>query len=697
MANYLFHEGPQQTVSLPEALGNINAKVLDDRTLRSLVDPAVYMEFDSCRKNGGRMGKAGANAVAKSIREWAQERGCVSYSHWFSPVRGPHHGQKLETFIALDFSTGKLMVDLSGFELFQTETDGSSFPNGGLRQTHEAAAYMGWDTASPPFIYGQTLVIPAAFVSWTGEALDQKTPLLRSNDAINTQALRLLRHLGDSDSAKVVTNVGWEQEFFLVDRNTFLERPDLVSVGRALVGGKPLKGQELSQNYFGRMPVRVRKYLDEVRDTLWELGVSIDCSHNEVAPGQFEMSPIFSLTNLAADGNILTMDVLRDLAFKHDFEVLFHEKPFAGINGSGKHNNWGLNTDTGANLFVPGKTPAENRRFVAFVAALLRTIDKHGDLLRIGVSTAGNDHRLGAQEAPPAIITLALGKALEAHMKSVADGGSIEGYGDDNKYIEVATTVPAIKANFEDRNRTAPFPWCGNRFEFRAVGGNQHIAFPLTMVHAGMADSLRHMADQIDAGASVDDVIRGTIKTHVGGLFSGNGYSQDLYDHAERHGLFHLRTSVDAYVQLAADKNIALFEEQGIFTPNEVRARREVLLEAFTTHVQMEARTLLSMLQTGILPAVVEDYQAASGAGFKSLALEHKRDLIQRLHDAVDALISAVDGANDDDTVAAATHAQEKLKPAIFAAGKLATELETVTDVRAWPYPTYDELLHSYQ
>ena len=357
------HEAPRQEAALPPALANINTHVLDDAILKKLVDPEIYYAFARCRATGLAMDKEEANGLAKSIREWAQSKGCIGYSHWFSPMRGPIHGEKLETFVGVDFQTDQLVVDLTGSELFQTETDGSSFPNGGLRETHEAAAYMGWDTGSPPFIYRQTLYIPSAFVSWTGEALDYKTPLLRADLAVNEQGVRLLRHLGDMETKEVVCNVGWEQEFFLIDREKYLARPDLVATGRTLVGAAPLRGQEQSANYFAKLSPRVNRYMAQAREKMWELGISIHCTHNEVAPAQHEISPIFNLANLAADTNVLAMEVLRDLAFEHGFAVLFHEKPFAGINGTGKHNNWGLNTDTGANLFVPGETEQEKPAF----------------------------------------------------------------------------------------------------------------------------------------------------------------------------------------------------------------------------------------------------------------------------------------------------------------------------------------------
>jgi glutamine synthetase len=697
MQTHYTHEAPKQAAALPKALANINSKVLDDGTLKKLVDPDIYYAFERCRTTGRPMEKKDGNALAASVREWAQSKGCIGYSHWFSPIRGPIHGEKLETFMAVDFETDQLVVNLTGSELFQTETDGSSFPNGGLRETHEAAAYMGWDMGSPPFVYGQTLYIPSVFVSWTGEALDQKTPLLRAGAAVNKQALRLLRHLGDMETEQVVSNVGWEQEFFLIDRENYLARPDLVATGRTLLGQTPLRGQEQSSNYFAKMSPRVRRYLDEAREKMWEMGISIDCAHNEVAPAQYEISPIFSRASLAADTNVLAMEVLRDLAFDHELAVLFHEKPFAGINGNGKHNNWGLNTDKGANLFVPGETEAENRRFIAFVAALSSGVHKHGDLLRCGVSTSGNDHRLGAQEAPPAIFTLYLGKLLEEHMKKIAAGGEITGYGAEDRYIQVASSVADIKANLEDRNRTAPFPWCGNRFEFRAVGGNQHIAFPLAIIDSAIAESLKHMCDEMDAGKDVDLVIRETIRENLGVLFSGNGYSSELYEFAEKGNLIHLKSSPEAYLELTSEKNIKLFTDLEIFNEREIHARQNVLLEAFATDLWIEARTLLNILQTRILPAAMEDVRLADGSGFTSKRLSEKRDLVQSLLAEVDKLSDAFDDFPDDTAAKTALYAQETIKPSMASARAVADRLEGMVDHRLWPFPTYSEMLHDHQ
>ena len=692
--SHFTHDAPAQTVALPPELGDINRDVLDDAVLKKIVDPEVYYAFAQCRGTGVPMDKGFANALATSVREWAQAKGCIGYSHWFSPMRGPIHGEKLETFVGVDFDADRLVVALTGRDLFQTETDGSSFPNGGLRETHEAAAYMGWDTGSPPFVYRKTLYIPSAFVSWTGEALDQKTPLLRANMAINEQSLRLLHLLGDTDTTQVLCNVGWEQEFFLIDRSMYLSRPDLIAAGRVLQGAPAMRGQELSDHYFSRLTARTNRFMAEARERMWRLGISIRCTHNEVAPAQHEISPIFNLANLAADTNILAMDVLRDLAYEHDLAILFHEKPFAGINGSGKHNNWGLNTDTGANLFVPGETDEESRRFFAFVAALLRGVNRHGDLLRCGVSTAGNDHRLGAQEAPPAIITLYLGKSMEKTFRQVAEGAPFRAYHQQHKEIVVTAPVADIRANLEDRNRTAPFPWCGNRFELRAVGGNQHIAFPLTMVNAAMADSLRVMCDAVDAGKDVDEVIRETIRENQGALFSGDGYSGELYEHAERWNLTHLKSSPEAYAALTAEKNVALFVSLDIFNERELGARQSVLQEAYASEIRIEARTLLQMLSTMIAPAAIQDAADSDDSGFASRLLGGKRAMVEDLLARTDALADAIDGWPEDDLAAAAAYAHETVKPAMQAAREAADLLETRVDARLWPLAGYSDLLY---
>lgn len=693
--------GPQEVgrfkPSIPVQLHNINRAVMDDCVMRRELDPDVFKKFEAAKNTGAELDKPTKKAIAKSVRDWATRHGAVGYTHWFSPIRGPQAGTKLETFLSVDFGSTphKTVIDLSPGELFQTETDGSSFPNGGLRVTHAAAAFMGWDMSSPPFIYGDHLFLPSVFVSHTGEALDLKTPLLRANDAVNTQSLRVLKHLGDKKAKKVVTNVGWEQEFFIIDREHFNKRPDLVATGRTLFGSPMSKGQSLSENYFAKIPSRVDAFLRDCRDKFWELGITADCFHNEVAPGQHEFAPIFTATSPASDQNVLAMDVMKDVAFEHDLAVLFHEKPFAGINGSGKHNNWGLNLDTGDNLFVAGGSKAEQRRFVTFVTALLATVKKHGDLLRIGVSTSGNDFRLGAQEAPPAIFTLYVGQGLEQHLRSAAEGGPLDGYAPSDRHIPVATTVQPIKANDEDRNRTAPFPWCTNRFEFRAVGSNQNISLPLSLLTSAMASTLREMADEMDKGKDVDTVVREVLKENGGALFSGNGYDSELlHSIAQKHNLFHLKTSPEAYAQLTSPKNVALLSEEGVFSEREVQARQNILNETFATEVSIEANTALKMLRQQIIPAVLKDHKQETESGFKSAGLTAKTREIENLLKSTDALEGVLDNVPDGSEAEVAAYFQEAVRPAMTACRTHADWLEK--HCSEWPFASYDEILRSH-
>jgi len=680
----------------PAALRNVNCDVLDDVAMRRILSLDLYNKFAETRTTGKKLAKEDANELADAVRRWAEEKGVSTYSHYFSPLRGPVAAEKLETFIDLNFKTTRIRTNLSGTELFQTETDGSSFPNGGLRVTHEAASFMNWDTASPPFIRKNTLYIPSAFVAWSGDALDYKTPLLRSNEAVGKQSLRLLKSLGDRKSKQVLSNVGWEQEFFVIDREMFLARPDLVQTGRTLIGADIYKGQEQCTNYFAKQPPRVKAMLDEAREEMWRLGITIDCVHNEVAPSQFELSPIFSLTNLAADTNTVVMEILEEVAFRHGLAVLYHEKPFANVNGTGKHNNWGLNTDTGHNLFVPGSTKAEQTRFVAFTAALMRALNKHGDLLRIGVATSGNDFRLGQHEAPPPVLTLGLGKTLEAFIRKVGEGGPMNGYGTEDKFIEIAGSAPGVKANPEDRNRTAPFPWCGNRFEFRAVGGAQQIAFPLTMVNAAMAEGLAYMADRVDAGEDVEEVIRSTIRENEGVLFSGDGYNPEtILQVAEAGNLFNIKSSPEAYEHLTSPKNVELLANQGVFSKRETEAMRNILEEAFTNEVVIEARTLLGMLKRSVAPAALEDFRATADLGFQSAYTDSKRDNVQSLVASIDKLQAALKQVPED-CAASASYAHNTLRPLMEEARVYADALEETVNEAVWPFPTYNEILRNH-
>lgn len=679
----------------------LNQNVLCDDTLREIVTPEVWTAFQTTRKTGSPMPKTLKNMLASSIREWAQSKGCETYALFFSPVRGPLHGEKIETFLGIDFAAGgKLVSELSGTELFQTETDGSSFPNGGLRETHRAAAYVAWDTSSSPFIYRHTLYIPAAFISWRGDALDNKMPLLRSNAAVEKQVLRLLRHLGDGTTKQVITNVGWEQEFFIVDRDTWAQRPDLMYTNRTLLGRAPLKGQTQSTNYFGKMPLKVRRFMQTIRQEFWRTGISIKALHNEVAPSQHEVCPIFSVTSSAADTNVVAMEIMRDIAYEMGLQVLFHEKPFRGINGSGKHLNWGLNTDTGLNLFVLGKTDEDRRRFVTFTAALTQAVYKHGDLLRIGIATAGNDHRLGAHEAPPAVITLGLGQVLEEQMRAISRGKPLHDvHADADRLLPAVGSVPPVQTTVEDRNRTAPIPWCGNRFEFRACGSNQHIAWPLAMLHAAMADSCRRMADAVDQGKDLDTVVRETIAENQGAMFSGNGYdAENLQRLVEKEKLFNLRTSPDAYDRLSDAKNVEVLSSLGILAEHEVLARQAILQEAFANDIIIEANTLLSMLRTGVAPAAAnaakEDALLGSLAEKSEGLYKPRRDAHKELLEQIDALDKAIRKfPSSGDPREQAHYANDVLKPIFIAARAPSDKLEQLIDSKLWPFPSLDRVL----
>eukprot|EP00697_Spironema_sp_BW2_P008162 gnl/Spiro4/22673_TR11186_c0_g1_i1.p1 gnl/Spiro4/22673_TR11186_c0_g1~~gnl/Spiro4/22673_TR11186_c0_g1_i1.p1 ORF type:complete len:609 (-),score=194.19 gnl/Spiro4/22673_TR11186_c0_g1_i1:531-2357(-) len=565
---------------LPAPLAAISSNLFNLETMRRECAPDVFAAFQECQRTGTPMPKDLANQLANTLQYWAMSRGAVVFSHWFSPLRGSN-AEKYDSFIDLNYTTGSILVDFSGSKLFGGETDGSSFPHGGLRATHAAGAYTAWDTTSPPFVLNDTLYIPASFIAWTGQALDERTPLLRSQDAVNEYGVRLLRALGDKKVQRVDSKVGWEQEFFVIDKNNFLARPDLRQTGRSLIGALPSLGQQTEFYYFNAVPQRVRTFMRDVQQQMWRVGIPINTMHNEVAPAQHEISPIFSVVNIAMDQNILAQKILRETAEKHDLAVLFHEKPFAGLNGSGKHNNWGLNTDTGVNLFVPGKSPADQSRFMAFVAVLVRGLDMHGDLLRCSVATANNDHRLGAQEAPPAIISLSTGRNLEEHIKRVVAGDDLPGYSSASySTLEFGTNaVPSLMRPREDRNRTAPFPFCGNRWEFRAVGSSQNIALPLMILNTIVADSMLALAKDLENGRPLRDAVANLFKQHQRVIFNGNGYSPEWHAEAARRGLPNLQNSVDATATFASDKNKQLFASMKVLGPEEVDARQTILFE----------------------------------------------------------------------------------------------------------------------
>ena len=575
-------------------------------------------------------------------------------------------------------------------DLFFNETDGSSFPNGDMRQTHRAAAFMNWDRVSPPFVRDGCLYLPASFVTHNGDALDEKTPLLRSEKAINKSGLRLQKLLGDEETTKVVSNVGWEQEFFAVDRDMYLQRPDLVASGRMLIGAQPPRGQQTDFNYFNRMQPRVRAYMDELTEELLTLGMPVSVFHNEVAPSQYEFSPIFKLTNVATDENTLAMEVMEDIAVRHNLAILFHEKPFGGVNGSGKHNNWGLNTDSGRNLFVPGKTEQDQASFIALVACLARALHIHGDVVRVGVATAGNDHRLGAQEAPPAIISLYTGDTMAAQLQKVVDGGELHGYGEQNISVDFGTNnVSPLNVNLEDRNRTAPFPFCGNRFEFRAVGSTQNCGYPLAIVNAAMAESMEVLADAIEGGKSPRDAVADMLQEHWQIIFNGDGYSEEWPIEAASRGLPNLKNTVDAVETLTSSKNQQLFESQKIFTPTELHARQEIQFEKYTNDLTIEANCMIDMLETGVLPACAKDLQT-----YHNTNLGVKRAAVYgELEAATDALTELYNNLPDENANGQARYCVDVLKPQMEVVRELSDTAERLVAADLWPFPKYSEIL----
>jgi glutamine synthetase len=660
----------------PALLPTETRKALDARLTRASAEP---------------LSSEHRSVIADVVGKWAMANGATNISHWFAPLRNSG-AEKHDSF--KDYS-GRF--ELGASKLFKGETDGSSFPNGGLRSTHTAAAYTAWDMTSMPFIRNRTLYVPAVFVTHNGDPLGEKLPLLRSMEAVNEQSLRLLRALGDKEVARVDSNVGWEQEFFVVDQEAYDQRPDLVHCGRTLFGAKPHRGQQLETNYFGQVPPRVREYLYDVQSNLFQLGVSLATFHNEVAPGQHELSPIFTLLSRASDQNLMTMEVMREVAAKHGLAVLFHEKPFAGVNGSGKHNNWGLNAiykdGRDENLFVPSADEAKSARFIAMVSALAHAVNAHGDLLRIGVASAHNDHRLGAQEAPPAIISLYTGAHLEAHLRRVVAGGPLAGY------TSVAPTmdfnVPSVtpmKSAVEDRNRTAPFPFCGNRFEFRAVGGSQNISFPLTLLSTAVADGLADLAGHLERGKSLRDAVAEQLAGSMRVVFNGNGYSEEWQQEAERRGLPNLRSTPDAIERLDTAKNRELLARFGVFKEHVLGARAEILYHNYVQTLVMEGATMSDMLHTGFMPAFQKDV-ANMQSVFAPLN-EQRKTIYTNIATATAELDQALEGVfASHDHHHQALYCRDVLKVKMAAVRRLVDRAEVLCPKEFYPYPRYDRLL----
>ncbi len=679
--------------------------VLDMDELRELVSKPVWKSLQATIEKGAPLDPSIADTIALAMKKWALEKGATHYTHWFHPLTG-YTAEKHDSFF-VPISEGKVIASFSGKELIQAEPDASSFPSGGLRATFEARGYTAWDPTSPAFIMrhsnGATLCIPTAFASWTGEALDLKTPLLRSIEALNKSAQRALKYFG-VEANKVSSTLGAEQEYFLIDEEFYFRRPDLVMTGRTLFGAKPPRGQELEDHYFGSIPDRVLSFMTDVENQLYALGIPVKTRHNEVAPSQYEIAPIFEPSNIAADHQQLIMQVIKNTARRYGLVALLHEKPFAGINGSGKHCNWSMSTDTGINLLEPGDTPHENLQFLFFCAAVIKAVDLHQDLLRISVASASNDHRLGANEAPPAIMSIFLGDQLTDIFERLASGKG--GSGKKAGVLELGTPVlPRLPKHAGDRNRTSPFAFTGNKFEFRAVGSSQSISFPITVLNTIVADAIDALMDSVEAKMkkkmSFEQAALETIKEaytqHKRIIFNGDGYSAAWHKEAAKRGLLNLRTAVDAIERFTDEKNIKLFTRLGVLNEREIHARQEIMYDIYFKQVNIEGETTEWVAQTQILPGALSYLAELSEIEVKSRAVERT---IKQVVEATDALSDALEKLKaqnaelgGDEVHEKAHHMRDNVLPAMAEVRKAADALERILADKYWPLPSYREML----
>ena len=694
---------------VPEIFGE---NVFDDETMRERLPKETDKELRKTIDDGLPLNRKIANAVAHAMKVWAIEKGATHYTHWFQPMTGIT-AEKHDSFIAPD-GNGKVIMEFKGTELIKGEPDASSFPSGGLRATFEARGYTAWDPTSTAFIKEGVLCIPTAFCSYTGHALDKKTPLLRSMEAINRQALRILRLFGNEEVKNVKTTVGPEQEYFLVDREYFLARKDLVYTGRTLFGAMSPKGQEMEDHYFGTIKSRVQAFMNDLNVELWKLGVTAKTEHNEVAPAQHEMAPVFTTTNLATDHNQLAMELIQRIAKKHGMVALLHEKPFEGINGSGKHNNWSMSTDTGMNLLEPGDTPYENLQFLVFLAAIIKAVDEHQDLLRLSVATAGNDHRLGANEAPPAIISIFLGEELEEVIEAIRDEKT---YGDHHKvFMSIgAKVLPNLPKDTTDRNRTSPFAFTGNKFEFRMPGSAQSIAGINVILNTVIPDALAEIADVLEVAPDFDSAVhvllQSIFKDHSRIIFNGNGYSDEWVKEAEERGLLNLKTTPDALPYFKREENIELFERNGVFSREEVLSRYEILMEEYVNLLNIEARTMVNMARKEILPAVSQtqkklaDTLLAKKSISPDLPCDYEEETLAESSLLTSRACQALKVLEDayarecalEDFEQKAFAVRDEVIPAMAALREPCDDLEQITDARDWPFPTYGKLLFGIQ
>ena len=692
--------------SIPEAFGSM---VFNDSVMRQRLPKDVFQQVQLSMSEGKRLDSAAATVVANAMKDWAIEKGATHYSHWFQPMTGIT-AEKHESFLS-PVGGGRVIMEFSGKELIQGEPDASSFPSGGLRATFEARGYTAWDPTSYAFIKDGILCIPTAFCSYGGEALDKKTPLLRSMEAINRQGLRIVRLFGNTHVTAIRTTVGPEQEYFLLDREVYEKRKDLIYTGRTLFGAKPPKGQELDDHYFGAIKPRVAAFMKELNEELWKLGVMAKTEHNEVAPGQHELAPIFTTTNIAADHNQLTMELMRKIAGKHNMVCILHEKPFAGLNGSGKHNNWSICTNDGVNLLEPGDTPYENAQFLLFLCAVIQAVDDYQDMLRISVASAANDHRLGANEAPPAVVSMFLGTELESILEAIENDAP---YGNVKKeQIKVGVHVlPKFPKDSTDRNRTSPFAFTGNKFEFRMPGSSASISGVNVVLNTAVAESLRQYADILEQAenfeAALHDLIRDVIRTHKRIVFNGNGYDESWLREAESRGLLNLRSTPDCVPYYLARKNIDLFVRHRVYSETEIRARYEIKLDSYCKVLHMEALTLLEMSRKEILPAVsayVRDMSDAvlsrrelsgrAACRFETEEAEHLGELIDAAYEKILELEKAVRSVPKEQSLERAVYYRDHVLSGMESLRVELDEMERLTAEDYWPLPTYGDLLFS--
>ena len=691
--------------TVTETFGSL---VFDDRVMKANLSAKVYQSLKKTIDEGTELDLSVANAVASAMKDWAVANGATHFTHWFQPLTGIT-AEKHDSFIT-PAPDGRVIMEFSGKELIKGEPDASSFPSGGIRATFEARGYTAWDPTSYAFIKGKTLCIPTAFCSYGGEALDKKTPLLRSMEALNKQALRILRLFGNNDVKYVRTSVGPEQEYFLIDKEMFDKRKDLVFTGRTLFGAKAPKGQEMEDHYFGVIKPRVAAFMAELNEELWKLGILAKTEHNEVAPAQHELAPIYTTTNIATDHNQLTMEIMQKVALKHGLVCVLHEKPFAGVNGSGKHNNWSMATDTGVNLLSPGETPYENAQFLIFLCAVIKAVDNYQDLLRISVATAGNDHRLGANEAPPAVVSIFLGDELAAILEAIESDKPYAGTKKTTLKLGV-DVLPKFARDTTDRNRTSPFAFTGNKFEFRMLGSSNSISCANIMLNSAVAESLKIYADRLEGvdnfEQSLHEMIKKTIKDHKRILFNGNGYDETWIEEAEKRGLMNYRTTPDCMPHLLDKKNVEMLTSHKVFTETELKSRCEIMLDNYCKTVVIEANTMVDMARKQILPAVEAYVKEVSktavakkqfipdaSCGYEKKTVTKLSLLMEQILDKTETLENEIMKVKFISDVKQESYAiRDSILPKMGELRAVADEAETLTADKYWPFPTYGELL----